>query len=48
MLNCQKCDNPCFDFEETGHCPREATLPPAACPMFEEPPTADNSSTTDS
>ena len=31
MLNCQKCDNPCFDFEETGMCPIEANWAPAPC-----------------
>lgn len=35
MLNCQNCDTPCFDFEETGVCAREATLPLDICPMFE-------------
>lgn len=38
MLNCQNCPNPCFDFEETGICKREAELPPAVCPMFEDIP----------
>ena len=38
MLNCQKCPNPCFDFEETKICKREAELPPAVCPMFEDIP----------
>ena len=38
MLNCQKCPNPCFDFEETGICTREAELPPAVCPMFPDIP----------
>lgn len=37
MLNCQKCPNPCFDFEETGICLRETKLPPAVCPMFDIP-----------
>lgn len=36
MLNCQNCDNPCFDFEETGICPRESSLPQDVCPMFEK------------
>lgn len=35
MLDCQKCDTPCFDFEETGIC-HKAPLPPAVCPMFED------------
>ena len=38
MLNCQNCPNPCFDFEETGACPREAKLPPEVCPMFGDIP----------
>lgn len=36
MLDCQNCSSPCFDYEETGVCPREAQLPPAVCPMFED------------
>lgn len=31
MLNCQKCNNPCFDFEKTGICPREADWAPVPC-----------------
>ena len=41
MLDCQQCPNPCFDFEETGSCPRDAKLPPAVCPMFEGFPLGD-------
>lgn len=38
VYSCQECPTPCFDFEETGVCPREAELFPAVCPMFEDFP----------
>ena len=31
IFNCQKCPTPCFDFEETTICPREAELVPDSC-----------------
>ena len=29
--NCQECETPCFDFEETGYCWKEH----GCCPMLE-------------
>ena len=29
--SCQECPTPCFDFEETGICPKEAVLTTVVC-----------------
>ena len=44
MLNCQNCQTPCFDFEETGSCPIESNWAPVpCCPDEEEQHTTETS-----
>ncbi len=44
-MNCDTCDpktKEACNYPDTGICAKEATLPPAVCPMFEVPTNSNN------